>query len=75
VHRVAGSRRHLADLLRRRPLLDTTVSPSEDPTQLRRMDQVREMMDLPDPGGTPEGGPHRRPSPDPTRYPRGSSRI
>jgi hypothetical protein len=75
MRRVASSRRHLADLLRRRPLLDATVPPSGDPTQLRRIDQVREMLNLPDPGGAPESGPNRRSSPDPTRYPRGSSRI
>lgn len=59
MRRVANSRRHLADLLRRRPLLDPTVAPSEDPEQLRRVDQLRAMLDLP----------------DPPRYPPGSNRI
>jgi hypothetical protein len=75
VRRVANSRRHLADLLRRRPLLDATVPPSEDPGQLRRMDQARETLKPPDPGGAAGSGPTGRSSPDPTRYPRGSSRI
>lgn len=75
MRRVANSRRHLADLLRRRPQLDATVSPAEDPTQLRRIDKVREMLDLPDPGGAPGSDRHRRSFPDAAPYPRGSSRI
>ena len=70
VRRVANSRRHLADLLRRRPLLDATAPPSENPEQRNRTDQVREMLDLPDPEGAPESR-----SPEPSLYPRGSSRI
>jgi hypothetical protein len=70
VRRVANSRRHLADLLRRRPLLDATAPPSENPEQRNRMDQVREMLDLPDPEVAPD---HR--SAEPSLYPRGSSRI
>ena len=75
MRRVANSRHHLADLLRRRPQLDATVSPVEDPAQLRRLDKVREMLELPDPGGAPRSGPVGGPFPDPAPYPRGSSRI
>jgi hypothetical protein len=70
VRRVANSRHHLADLLRRRPLLDATAPPSENPEQRDRIDRVREMLDLPE----PEGAPERR-SAEPSLYPRGSSRI
>ena len=74
MRRVANSRRHLVDLLRRRPLLDATVTPSEDPEQRKRIDQVREMLDLPDPEGTARTASGSS-SPDPSVYPRGSSRI
>ena len=66
MHRVAGSRRHLADLLRRRPLLDATASSPKDPTRLLRTDEGRAAPELSDP--------------EPDRYaagnlyPRGSSR-
>lgn len=71
--RVATSRRHLADLLRRRPLLDATMPPSEDPTQQQWMDEIREMLELPATrSGTEE--PHRLPV-APVRQPPGSSRI
>ena len=71
VRRVANSRRHLADLLRRRPLLDATTPPSESPGHLHRTDQVREMLDLPG----PEELPSDRRSAEPSLYPPGSSRI
>jgi hypothetical protein len=54
MRRVATSRHHLADLLRRRPLLDPTRPPSDDPVQLERTRKTREMLGLPEPATSPQ---------------------
>lgn len=74
MRRVASSRRHLADLLRRRPLLDATVPPTEDPAERRRIDEVRALLDFPEPPRAGGSGGASRPT-ESTHYPRGSSRI
>jgi hypothetical protein len=50
VRRVGGSRRFLVDLLRRRPALDRGEVPPAEAAGLRRVDQVREVLDLVDRG-------------------------
>ena len=50
MHRVAWSRRGHVGVLRRRPTLDTTADPSSTAAGVRRVDQVRALVDLYDRG-------------------------
>ncbi len=44
MHRLVSPRQHLPDLLRRRPQLDPTSAPADDPAQRRRLDRYREVF-------------------------------
>jgi hypothetical protein len=50
VERVAWSRRRHVGVLRRRPRLDTSADPLAPPPGVRRVDQVRALVDLHDRG-------------------------
>jgi hypothetical protein len=50
MHRVAWSRRGHVGVLRRRPTLDTTTDASSTAVGVRRVDEVRALVDLYDRG-------------------------
>jgi len=50
MERVAWSRREHVGVLRRRPTLDTSTDPGSAPAGVRRVDQVRALVELYDRG-------------------------